>query len=51
MFDVKEYLKRIDAKESLDKSIKYLTYLQNQNLLALPFENLDVLNKIPIMKR
>ncbi len=43
-----EYLKRFDAEQRTEADFSYLAYLQNRHMLRVPFENLDVIRKVPI---
>jgi len=42
------YLTRFAATDSARADFKHLSYLQNQHMLHIPFENLDVINGTPI---
>jgi len=46
--DVDRYLSRISYKGSREPNLKLLTALQEQQLLHIPFENLDIHYKTPI---
>lgn len=46
--DVVKYLKRIGVDKDIKVDLESLAYLQNQHLLTVPFENLDVINKVHI---
>lgn len=46
--DVEQYLQRIGMKYVTESNLKTLTSLQNNHMLHIPFENLDVINGIPI---
>lgn len=46
--DLKSYLERIEAIRPEKPDFAGLEYLQRQHLLTVPFENLDILRKIPI---
>ncbi|MCM3004934.1 arylamine N-acetyltransferase family protein [Priestia koreensis] len=47
--DVQTYLDRFHAAYRHDVSFEYLSYLQEQHMLHVPFENLDVINHVPIV--
>ncbi|WP_367566597.1 arylamine N-acetyltransferase [Lacrimispora sp.] len=47
--NIKAYLERIGAVESEKRDIEYLAYLQERHLLTIPFENLDISQKKPIV--
>ena len=46
--DKKKYLNRIQYTGSMEPSLGLLQKLQKQHLLKIPFENLDIINNIPI---
>ncbi|NDI34911.1 arylamine N-acetyltransferase family protein [Chengkuizengella sediminis] len=46
--NVNEYLKRIKFQSRTGDAFEDLKQLQTQNLYHVPFENLDVINKVPI---
>ncbi|MET3575576.1 arylamine N-acetyltransferase [Bhargavaea ullalensis] len=46
--NVDQYLKRIGVKDSGTGDLELLSRLQEQHLLHIPFENLDVMRKVPI---
>ncbi len=48
MIKVAKYLKRLNVKKEVQADLASLAYLQNQHLLTVPFENLDVMNKVYI---
>ncbi|MBM7702518.1 arylamine N-acetyltransferase family protein [Metabacillus iocasae] len=43
------YLHRIGVSYVSNPTLDYLTYLQEQHMLHIPFENLDVIKKVPIV--
>ncbi|MFC3884455.1 arylamine N-acetyltransferase [Bacillus songklensis] len=43
------YLARFHAEKRNDVTLDYLRYLQEQHMLQIPFENLDVMYKTPIV--
>lgn len=45
---VEEYLRRFDATSLTNVSLDQLAQLQNLHLESIPFENLDVIRKVPI---
>jgi N-hydroxyarylamine O-acetyltransferase len=47
--DTAAYLNRFKAEESTDRTLAYLSCLQEQHMLHVPFENLDVIYKTPIL--
>lgn len=47
-FNKQKYLQRINYKGSLEPNLNTLSILQKQHLLNIPFENLDIHNKISI---
>jgi len=46
--NVKQYLQRIQIKEDPGLNLESLAGLQEQHVLSIPFENLDVMNGVPI---
>jgi N-hydroxyarylamine O-acetyltransferase len=40
--NIENYLKRIQVDEAFSADLKFLTTLQNQHMLNIPFENLDI---------
>jgi len=46
--DTFKYLQRINYMGELKPSLQVLTKLQKTHLLHIPFENLDIISKIPI---
>lgn len=46
--DIEKYFQRMDIRKPIKTDLESLSYLQNQHLLTIPFENLDVLEKIHI---
>ncbi|WP_342504930.1 arylamine N-acetyltransferase [Sporosarcina sp. FSL K6-2383] len=46
--DIQQYLERFNAPSSKEVSLSQLTKLQHQHLHHVPFENLDVIRKVPI---
>ena len=46
--NIEQYLNRINYKGEIKPNIKVLTELQKIHLFNVPFENLDIHNKIPI---
>lgn len=46
--DVNKYLQRIHSDEIKNNDLATLKILQNNHMLNVPFENLDVINKVPI---
>ncbi|NBI29299.1 arylamine N-acetyltransferase family protein [Chengkuizengella marina] len=46
--NVNEYLKRIKVQSITGNAIEDIKWLQRQNLYYVPFENLDVINKVPV---
>lgn len=46
--DIEKYLTRFNASSCNDLSLQNLEYLQNLHLQHIPFENLDVIRKVPI---
>ncbi|MHA6260831.1 arylamine N-acetyltransferase family protein [Sporosarcina sp. CAU 1771] len=46
--DVKQYLKRFGAESFTDISLSNLTKLQELHMQHIPFENLDVIRRVPI---
>ncbi|WP_174614627.1 arylamine N-acetyltransferase family protein [Virgibacillus ihumii] len=46
--DADAYLDRFHAEKRVDADLPYLAYLQMQHMLHVPFENLDVINQVPI---
>lgn len=49
LFNVDEYLERINFNGSLDVSLETLKSIHKCHLFNIPFENLDVINKTPIV--
>ncbi len=47
--DTAKYLERIDVTQRIKADYKSLAHLQIQHMLTVPFENLDVINEIPIL--
>jgi N-hydroxyarylamine O-acetyltransferase len=47
--NIKKYLERIKYTGSNEPTLETLKNLQKQHLLNIPFENLDVYNKVPIV--
>lgn len=47
--DKQAYLKRFAAEEKKEATLDYLCHLQEQHMLHIPFENLDVIYKTPIL--
>lgn len=45
---IQQYLKRIDYKGGLAPNLENLTALHRQHLLHIPYENLDILNGVPL---
>lgn len=48
MLNIDDYLQRIHARKKSEKDLSFLKELQEQHMLTVPFENLDVIHKIPI---
>lgn len=48
MLDIDAYLQRIHVWKGSVPSLSFLKELQEQHMLTVPFENLDVIHKIPI---
>ena len=46
--DINQYLRRINYTGTLDPTLGVLSQLQLRHLLSVPFENLDIHNKIEI---
>ncbi len=46
--DIQKYLERFNAPLLAETSLPFLTELQRQHLHHIPFENLDVIRKVPI---
>lgn len=46
--NINDYLKRIGYDGPLDGSVETLAKLQEKHLHAVPYENLDILNQIPL---
>lgn len=46
--NIKQYLDRIKVSDPGNVSLESLSTLQNQHMLSIPFENLDVMNNVPI---
>ncbi|WP_127581884.1 arylamine N-acetyltransferase family protein [Paenibacillus koleovorans] len=46
--EVQAYLDRIDFDGPIDTSVACLAGLQNAHLHAVPYENLDILNRVPL---
>jgi N-hydroxyarylamine O-acetyltransferase len=42
--DIKTYLERIDVEYSQECSLEYLSKLQEQHLLTIPYENFDIMD-------
>ena len=42
---ITKYLKRLEIDVNPNMELPFLTLLQNQHMLMIPFENLDVINK------
>ncbi|AXF56951.1 arylamine N-acetyltransferase family protein [Salicibibacter kimchii] len=47
--NVDMYLQRIQAFSSSNADLSYLTHLQFNHMLSVPFENLDVMRQVPII--
>lgn len=46
--DVNKYLQRINIGKPININLESLSYLQNNHILSIPFENLDVMNGVHI---
>lgn len=46
--DIKDYLLRIGEKQSIKINLTDLTRLQQNHVTHIPFENLDIINGIPL---
>lgn len=45
---IREYLERIHAEERISRDLDFLAHLQKRHVLSVHFENLDILNQIPL---
>ncbi|MFS0873164.1 arylamine N-acetyltransferase family protein [Paenibacillus xylanilyticus] len=46
--DIQKYLNRIQASKKIELNLDFLSYLQQQHVLNVFFENLDILKKKPL---
>ena len=46
--DIFRYLERIHYTRSIEPTAEVLSGLQKKHLLTVPFENLDIINKVKI---
>lgn len=46
--NIREYLDHIQAEEKDELNLSFLSHLQKQHVLTVPFENLDILKKKPL---
>jgi N-hydroxyarylamine O-acetyltransferase len=46
--NIRKYLERIHAVKKDNPDLDYLSHLQKQHMLNVPFENLDIMNKKPL---
>lgn len=49
--NVDQYFNRLDVTEQLAGSLSFLQLLQMRHVQMIPFENLDIMNKIPLSMR
>lgn len=45
---IHQYLDRIDYHDISEPSLENLTAIQRQHLLHIPYENLDLMNGVPL---